>query len=86
MNQNELKSVKATTNHINTQDGVLFYKGTPVREMGAYPPLLACRLLGMGRTTFWEEVSLKRLTLTRRKLLTKFEFERYLREEGGGGN
>lgn len=62
-----------------TREGTdLFYRGTPVTALDAYPLGLAAVLLGMSYTTFWKEVKLGRIRVGKRKRVSRAEIERYL--------
>jgi hypothetical protein len=61
-------------------DQILMWKGVPVREMLAVPLAIACKLLGMGRTSLWKEISLGRIRKTPMNTIPRTELERYLAE------
>jgi hypothetical protein len=62
---------------------IFMWKGVPVREMSAYPLTVACKLLGISRTTLWRQIALGHLRKTPRNLIPRFELERYLKDRLG---
>jgi hypothetical protein len=66
------------TSPITTENGVLLYKGTPVRDMVALPLRVAAKIIGISETTLYKEIGLKRLRTTSLKLIPRTELDRYL--------
>ena len=63
---------------IETIDGTLTYKKTPVRDMLAFPYSVACRVLGIGRSTLYKLIGLGLITPTTHGTISRAECERYL--------
>lgn len=61
--------------------GMLLYRGCPVDQMMAYPLRIACKVLGISYTVLWEEIKLRKIRMTDRKLISRKEIERYLSEQ-----
>ncbi|HMJ91466.1 MAG TPA: hypothetical protein VK530_16710 [Candidatus Acidoferrum sp.] len=59
-------------------NSTLTYKGTPVREMLAYPMSIAAKLVGLGGTRFWTECAAGKIRRTPFKTVPRVELERYL--------
>jgi hypothetical protein len=66
---------------LTRRQGVLLWKGAPVRDMVAVPTLVAAHLLGISRTQLYYEVLEGRLKQTRSKTISRQEIERYLADE-----
>ena len=49
--------------------------------MMAYPLRIACKVLGISYTVLWEEIKLRKIRMTDRKLISRKEIERYLSEQ-----
>jgi hypothetical protein len=47
----------------------------------AYPLRIACRVLGISYTVLWEEIKLRKIRMTDRKLISRKEIERYLEQQ-----
>ena len=63
---------------IETIDGILCYKKTPVRDMLAFPYSVACCVLGIGRSTLYKLIGLGLITPTTHGTISRAECERYL--------
>ena len=68
------------------REGMLLYRGCPVDQMMAYPLRIACRVLGISYTVLWEEIKLRKIRMTERKLISRKEIERYLSEQSNDEN
>ena len=68
------------------RQGILLYRGCPVDQMMAYPLRIACRVLGISYTVLWEEIKLRKIRMTDRKLISRKEIERYLSEQSKDEN
>ena len=68
------------------REGILLYRGCPVDQMMAYPLRIACRVLGISYTVLWEEIKLRKIRMTDRKLISRKEIERYLSEQSKDEN
>jgi hypothetical protein len=63
------------------REGLLLYRGCPVDQMLAYPLRIACKVLGVSYTVLWEEIKMRKIRMTDRKLISRKEIERYLKEQ-----
>ena len=68
------------------REGLLLYRGCPVDQMLAYPLRIACKVLGVSYTVLWEEIKMRKIRMTDRKLISRKEIERYLKEQSDKSN
>jgi len=66
---------------VYVEDGHLFYKGTPVKEMLAFPLPVACRLMGIGKSSLYALIASGRLKKTSLGTIPKEELLRFLMED-----
>lgn len=80
MNATEIKSENSAESAAEKMlaASVWTYKGTPVRDMLAFPSTIAAKLLGISYTTFWFECSLGKIRRTHLKTVPRAELLRYL--------